>query len=167
MLTLDDKVLDNKMKWWDIAIQCWKQDKISYILFILLYISYILGHKSPLSNFISILQNILVSFFHLSFSLMCQSWDWEHPRNFYFNDPFPPKHTHRVELYRCQQCKGRWEWALRTVSLWAAFIVTLQGHRVTTCHQHTRRLIPSIRGQISRGYSLIVQYECSCEKIAL
>lgn len=75
--------------------------------------------------------------------------------------PFPPAHLFsplsiKVELYRCQQFKRRWVWVPNTVSLCLAFIVSLEGCRVTTCHQHTGRPIHFTRGYISKGYSVSV-----------
>lgn len=66
----------------------------------------------------------------------------------------------KVELYRCQQCKRRWEWALKTVSLCLGFIVPLEGCRVTTCHQHIGRPIHFTQGYISQGYSVTALYVC-------
>lgn len=68
----------------------------------------------------------------------------------------------KVELYRCQQCKRRWEWVLKTVSLCLGFIVSLEGCRVTTCHRHTGRAIHFTQGHISQGYSVSLLYVCVC-----
>lgn len=66
----------------------------------------------------------------------------------------------KVELYRRQQCKRRWEWVLKTVSLCLGFIVSLEGCRITTCHQHNGRPIHFTQGHISQGYSDSVLYVC-------